>query len=371
MIIYILVILVFLTGIKLYGNKNNPKLGIGFYIFECIILTCIAGFRSPLMGNDAQAYAVYFYDLPTFNELSWETFIVGLGGRQQPLWLLFNAFCKSIANEYIVYQLLHAIIVNVCIFIFAYNFPRYKFQFVLLFALFRFWYFEFEIQREILAISIFLLSYKFLFSKKYLIYFLFCFISFLFHSSAIFTFFIPAIVIIGEKLLSNKHRIVIVILVVALAIALPGNVSGIINFIAGQNELIAKQAELYTEIKSVTNGAIIGLLDAFVYLILLFLRERNRVKNSFLDSIILFFVISSIISFKVIGFYRFNNYLYLFYLIALVETIMAIPKTSSNKFIIFFVILFMAIERVYDYSQLWGDQHTPMINYYVPYISIF
>ena len=184
--IYFIVLFIFIIGCIVYGGHTNPKYGRTFYIVECIILILLASFRSDSMGGDALFYAENFQYLPKLNEIKLDELLIG--SRYQPLWLIFNSLIKTIYDNFLFYKIIHALIVNITIFAFAYQFPQHKFYFVFLFLISKFWYFEFEIQREVLAICAFLISFEYL-KRKISEVFCNCFSCFPFsHFSFVFVY---------------------------------------------------------------------------------------------------------------------------------------------------------------------------------------
>ncbi len=365
---YLVAIIIFIIGIKIYGSRIDSNNSQVWYVFECIILIFIAGFRAETMGNDAQTYVEEFKQLPTLDELQ---YYLSIGGRQQPLWYIFNALCKSINSSFLFYQITHAAIVNVTIFWFVKKHFKYKFHFVLLFALLRFWYFEFEIQREILAVCVFLISVSFYLKKNYILYFAGCFISFLFHVSGIITFIFPIIWLLCSKLTNWKYYNLFLIILIGTLFCLPTNIAETLNIIGNYNETIVIQAEHYITKQQNTNALILFILDLIVIFNFYRFRRKNVKEDQFIDINIVTVLLFRILAIKFTGFYRFENYIYIFFIMGLIDTYLKMRKTSLNKVFMYIIFAYIFISRCYDYSIGWGFDKTPLINYYYPYISIF
>jgi len=181
----IIVLLVFFSFIYDFSNlKGGEKL---FYNLMWFIFVLLFGLRYRV-GGDTINYMIVYDSMPTISELIKHGFRIG---KLQPLWQILCAFAKSIHPDFVVLQIIHAIIVNTIIFKFIKANTKYYFTGILLYFLYYSFYFNVEILRESLAISFFLLSLNSFLRKKWFIYYIWVTISFLFHYSAIILFVIP------------------------------------------------------------------------------------------------------------------------------------------------------------------------------------
>ena len=87
--------------------------------------------------------------------------------RWEPLFIFFVALIKSTINDFIFFfQIVHSIIINSVVFWFISSNTKNKFTAVFLYFLFLYVLVNMEIAREALAVSVFLVSVKFLQNKK-------------------------------------------------------------------------------------------------------------------------------------------------------------------------------------------------------------
>lgn len=185
-IITLILICVFLydfVGIDLFKDLS--------YYILLIMLILIAGFRYKV-GGDTYNYMLVYDILPNISELVAGASDVGFL-KLQPFWLLLTAIARSINEDFLVLQIIHAIIVNVAIFYFIKTNTKYIFTSVFFYSVIYYPYFNFEIMRESLAVVTFLLSLKYYLSSRWFYYYILCFIAFMFHLSAIILFFLPLI----------------------------------------------------------------------------------------------------------------------------------------------------------------------------------
>ena len=117
------------------------------------------------------------------------------------------ALIKSTINDFIFFQIVHSIIINSVVFWFISSNTKNKFTAVFLYFLFLYVLVNMEIAREALAVSVFLVSVKFLQNKKYVAYYLLAIIAFLFHYGAAISFVFPLIYGIRITLQINEFGI--------------------------------------------------------------------------------------------------------------------------------------------------------------------
>ncbi|MBL4677493.1 MAG: EpsG family protein [Mucilaginibacter sp.] len=238
----------------------------GSYNVALISLIAIAGLRYKV-GGDTFTYMESFEDIPfiwDFKNFDFST------ATFDPLWFVFSSISKSIINDFVFFQILHAIFINVIIFKFFKKFTSFKFTAVLIYYLFLYEYFNMEIMRESLAICMLLLSYSFLETKKWYKYYLYALIGFLFHSSAIAMLILPL-------LYNRKFKLVPVLILSALLLIillLPEEFKTIMS-LALFNDRLSTRFFLYSEVSLNQNGV---LLLAVVYILvpglLILLSER-------------------------------------------------------------------------------------------------
>lgn len=154
MFIYIslfIIIILFCIKYDFSISKDENNRYKSFY-FLCVILSLVAGLRYHI-GSDTANYIADFDEIPTLGNI-----LVGLDFKDlsQPLWYLFNAFCKTITDDFILVQLLHSFIVNICIGRFIYKLCKKPFLGLLAYVCCCWWNFNFEILRESMCIAIYL-----------------------------------------------------------------------------------------------------------------------------------------------------------------------------------------------------------------------
>lgn len=184
---YISALLVIFIGVIAYdikGSKNGKSL---WYVFEWFILVLIAGFRYKV-GGDTYAMMDYYTYQPELSQLNASHFV---DSRYPPLWIIFVSTIKSFSNEFWVFQLVNAIIVNTAFFLFFKKHCKYYYTCVCFYAVLLFLNYNTEIMRAALSVSIFLFAYDYLINKKWALYVLFIIIASGFHAESFLLLLFP------------------------------------------------------------------------------------------------------------------------------------------------------------------------------------
>lgn len=290
--------------------------------------------------------------------------------------IFFVALIKSTINDFIFFQIVHSIIINSVVFWFISSNTKNKFTAVFLYFLFLYVLVNMEIAREALAVSVFLVSVKFLQNKKYVAYYLLAIIAFLFHYGAAISFVFP--LIYGIRI--TLRRIFWLFVVVAGIII---NIDFIIAaaFSLGVPPIIFIKLVNYTEVSENLN--FMGILIAFLGYILfpcVLMQIENRIlrmRSRFYDFYPIFLLLGIlVICFPFIS--RFFNYLCLIGIIFLSDFVVELWKSNrfvlGTRYILLTCILSMVLlwnGRYYfsDMSDLTGKNMRKYVHWY-PYSSI-
>lgn len=367
----ILLLLFFLSfSYDFLGHKRGYNLG---YYFIYLLLVVVSGFRYRI-GADTFAYQDFFEEEQVYlSDLSLADYF---SYRWEPLFIFFVALIKSTINDFIFFQIVHSIIINSVVFWFISSNTKNKFTAVFLYFLFLYVLVNMEIAREALAVSVFLVSVKFLQNKKYVAYYLLAIIAFLFHYGAAISFVFP--LIYGIRI--TLRRIFWLFVVVAGIII---NIDFIIAaaFSLGVPPIIFIKLVNYTEVSENLN--FMGILIAFLGYILIpcvLMQIENRIlrmRSRFYDFYPIFLLLGIlVICFPFIS--RFFNYLCLIGIIFLSDFVVELWKSNrfvfGTRYILLTCILSMVLlwnGRYYfsDMSDLTGKNMRKYVHWY-PYSSI-
>ena len=376
--IYFIVGLFLLIGFFLFDVVKLTKGKSLFYFLNFILLVLLAGLRYKT-GGDSLAYQDMFDDIPNLSQLR----LIDLQNAEfQPLWYLLNATIKSFGNSFTIFQLVHAIFVNGCIFYFFKKYSKHYFLAIVLYYLFGYTYFNMEILREAIAICIFLLSVNFLLKKKYIPYFITILIAFGFHLSAFILFFIPIALFFVSKKFSWWNILILISL-----ISIVGSLSLLLNlasFLSSeiQSDVMLTKVEHYTSAKLNLNGLIMILFKLLPIILLVLLNNKIDIaeenQHYWRKFLAIYFILFTLAIIQPGLFERFQNYLFPFYLLSIVQYYDSLYVSSNNlhrkKTYYRIIILCLLITQTYYYTRdmsMYASKGTRFYHLYYPYISVF
>lgn len=171
MIVYI--ILIFLVLVLNLFCRNTLFAS----IFLGVLMIFIAATKALTVGSDTYNYYIAFVNVESLYYL--RTF-----AGTQILWYYFNVFCC----EYLNYDIFQFLCYSIIIYGFFYSFQKesaYPLFSILVFILMYFYFSSFNVMRQYIAISIVLLAYIQLLSRKYVVFLLFVLLASCFHFSAL------------------------------------------------------------------------------------------------------------------------------------------------------------------------------------------
>ncbi|WP_333662912.1 EpsG family protein [Chishuiella changwenlii] len=361
-ILVILIVFSLIEQLNLFkGNiKNNT-----YYYAILIVLIIISAVRYRV-GGDTLGYIIFFEELPTIGELDEIDY---LSSRYNPLWYLLNATIKLIYNDFVLFQIIHSLFVNIIIFKFFKKYSnKNKYTLVLFYYMFYYLYFNMEILRESISIGIFLLNFNLVIEKKWKKYSIVVFICMLFHSSAIILIFLP--------FLYNKLNFKIILGIIITIIFLLNIDLMKVFSISYIPEQIRDRANIYLEMKPNFNGSIMQFLKILPTILIYFISKISRTKEHFLEKHIPLFILIGVLSMFFGGVNRFQNYLVIINLIYIVDIFIYILKNESRFYSKIFPILSITLLLSINFYNYYRDlsQYGASIrfyNFYYPYHTIF
>lgn len=368
--IYLLVLILILIPFVKYDLFAKKSGEIVWYYVVLFALIALAAFRYRV-GGDTIIYMDIFEYYPKISELSKFDF---KNAEFNPMWYVYNSVFKSFCDNFFVFQLTQAIIVNTIFLRFFYRYCNRFFCAVLIYFLGYYCYFNMEILREVLSICIFLLAFPFLEKREWFKYYLLVLFAISIHYSSVILLFIPLLLLLKRDRfwISLITSLIVVVLLNGFNI-----LDIIIDFLFGkQSKLIIRYILLRNELT--LNGVIIQSLICLPLLILFYFRRKYSINNnSNMGSILNAFIFIQSISISIIVISRFNNYLIPIMIVFVVNTIFEnfdkIRSSQIARFLVFSVLLVFCFNISYGYLKnrdfdLYGSH---MYDRYLPYKSIF
>lgn len=340
-----------------------------WYYFSLLILIAIAGFRYRV-GGDTIVYMELFEDYPTLSEL--RTFDFN-EAKFSPMWYIYNAPFRSIGS-FTLYQIVQAIIVNCCFFRFFRRYSKYYFSLILLYFVGYFFYFNMEIQREVLCICLLLDAYPLLEKRRYLPYYLICALAFSFHFSAVVMMVIPLM-----KLVKKESWLLCLIISAAIFILLGAvDIVSIVLSVAFDDRMAVVVRNYLARGQANLNGGILLYLIAVPFMMLMYLRQQKKIINDeFMGRMLILVCVFQTIGIFINSVNRFSNYLMPFGMVYILNTFylnyskIRYSQWSTLLMTGIFVIYFFNLSYFYIKDKSEDLDGMKVINRYVPYYSIF
>ena len=264
--IYILVFILLLIPVIRYDWLAKSGGESGWYYFNLVVLILLAGLRYRV-GGDTLMYMSMYDEMPAMSELKYFDFDEAL---YNPLWYVYNSFFRSFSDDFTLFQIGQAILVNCVFFWFFRKYsPQYYFSAILLYYVGYYCYFNMEIMREIICVCILMLITPFLLAKRWILYYAGCFLAINFHYSSAVMLGIPLLCYMFRKP-SWKWQLVIIAGITALMTVV--NIMALIVKLVAQDERLVELVEKYTEGSSNFTGMFFQLLAALPVVGMMYVR---------------------------------------------------------------------------------------------------
>lgn len=344
MIIYVII---FLFSSMLFFQKNEEKLGVGYYVFLTLLIL-VAGFRDMIGGYDVYVYSE-IYESPYEFLVLYDLF--------EPGFRFYYLFLRIFSdNRHFMLFMTSVIMMSLLFYNIKRNSPIVYFSIFVLFC--KFYLMSFVYLRQGLAMGVLWLSIPYIYDKKYIKFFLLTLLGFFLHKSSII--FLPMFFLANIKL-KNLHLFLIA--VVALIISLSPLSTILLENLA--ESVDDSKVSVYISKSGGIN--FFYLLEALLLVVLLlkfktkFYEEKwgILIMNGFFA-----YIIISIVALTNASFVRFTWYYFIFLAVALPYIYNFIEdKKSKNAFkliiFLYFGLLYFRLLFLYDD----GD--------FMPYKTIF
>lgn len=334
-----------------------------FYWLLVIGLILVSAFRFRI-GIDSIRYEDSYSDIPAIFNLSFED-MVSL--PYEPLWIVFCSFLRTFSDNFVLLQLVHAVIINWIFCRFLYKNTENKFIALFFYTIAMYFLFNFESIRESLAIAIFLLFWAKWRTKLYL-YFLGCMICCLVHYGAAILLFVPLLWKIKLNVFTLWSITFGVILIGMLVSEALSQFS--VSFLGS---LIEYKYRTY-----ISRDGAFSLYSALIYFVIPFTAfilwiVREKKQHGFHAYLLIYYSLL-LCTFFVPIMLRFANYFIIFYIIFLADLLNKLIKlhvaTSLRSIWTMGLIMFFAF--TYLSWFFIGVTNTNYRNYdkYFPYSSV-
>ncbi|MDO9633778.1 MAG: EpsG family protein [Paludibacter sp.] len=362
--VYFILIFLSIVSIVVFDVYKFPKYKRIYKFILWVVAVLTMGLRYRV-GIDTLNYMEYFSDYPTMRYLTYDYII---DHNFSPLFVILNSLSKSIYDSFYTFQIIHAIIINACIFKFIFKNTNYPFIGLLLFFAMYYLYFNTEILRESFAISVFLLNYSNLKQKKWVSYYLLSIVSILFHSSALILLLFPLVRFIRL----NWTYLIMLVVFVVLIIEIHPFLVFLENF-----EKISNKVNVYIDYEKLNlTWVAYNLIQITLFpLFLLFVYKKILRQNSEYEYLICIHALLGIgILFFQLIFTRFSNYTLPFLAIFFADFIGSLIRDFSDKKYLYKMMMTLIIvvyASAYFISAGYYADGARRYHFWLPYHSVF
>lgn len=378
--IYLLVFGILLVGI-LFDKEKESKNAKIWWIVEWLVLVLLMGFRYRV-GADSLGYEDMYPQMETFSDLvrinDWTEL------RYMPLWHIFVALCLSFSDEFVVLQMIEAVIVNSIIFWFIKKYANRPFLTVLFYFFMIYPYYNTEIQRQVLSVCCFLLGIPSLIKGKYIRYYLWSIVGLGFHHSSVFILIIPPVYSYMKNMGTKSTISFLLIFVVGLVFVTQlDTVSSLMKYM-GMIQLSSSMS--HNDVNHTTLiGVIYRLLTEWLLVCLFLIVCKNQKKEE--KAFLAIYVFTAGIAIPVYLMYRVIDFLWIpLYIIILnnldrfVLSKNSIGREHKRKRLFYGVLSVLVVLNVFitriqyytlDREEITNKKGTYMYNMYIPYHSVF
>jgi len=222
-----------------------------------------------------------------------------------------------------------------------------------------------SIFRECLAVSMFFVSVKYLLNNKIITYYFIVIIAFLFHVSAVILFVLPLLKY-GFKF--NSKILLFIVLFIPFLIPFTLKFMNSFFLSLGLDSILAYSERYYHGDAMFFSFSIANYIKNIVLFILLYYSIKENVThcNHFIYNIFFMYIIIDMIAAMQIGmFFRFANYLFVFYYYVINEFLVSKAYKIYLKNIAFLIILYQPINI---HLSIFSNEYNNLL---CPYASYF
>lgn len=353
-ILIYLAILVYIYDIVDVRNGRTAN-----YVFAYILLVALMTIRYRVGGDTINYITNFEIFTPELQNLT-----IFQISNFQPIPAFIFSFVKTYLHDFIYIQAIFAVFVNGVVFWFLKANTKYYYTALFFYALCFFMRFNCEIMRESLAISFFLLGYRYLINKSYIKYYIYALLAFMCHASAIFILILP---FFYSSIRLFWKIIIGTCFVIGYSFLIPNYILDLVNH--------------YISSYSDYNSSIFGKLSILIFQIIIpyfFIRKAKHITSSSIIKGIYVYIGCGFASLFFYILYRFNNYTVIFYILLISDLLNhSLRKyldrdTAIFKNIIYSLIFCAGFVPAYftDISETIGQPARWYVCWY-PYYSVF
>lgn len=260
--IYIVVLLLMFMGVYAYDLRRQKQFFNISYWGLCVILIIIAGLRYRI-GTDSVVYEKGYEDVPLLWEITKFNFS---STRYEPGFVMLESVTRSFSDDFMWFQFLHAIIVNVVVFWFILKNTSNRFLCLTFYFIALYLNLNTQVLRESIAVALFLLAWPSFRDGKWLQYYLIVAFALLFHVSATVLLFLPLFCLPGirEAFVFGKRTLIISAVLMVAGLIIQSQFSAFFSLLAVTQTMVDRVHEYSSNVFGTTRLNIFGMVSTIL-----------------------------------------------------------------------------------------------------------
>lgn len=354
-------------GIEEYDSHKQHRLWL-----MCIYLICLSGFSYGL-GADKFVYMEEFEEYSdSMKDFSYSVVYNIIIKSQMPLWTFVNMIARSTLNSFYIVQFLESTCINfaVCYLVSKYTHRYFLFLLIYFFSL-QYFILNTEVMREGFSIAFTTFGiHQWLNGKKWYLY-ISALIGVLFHISAVTVLLFPL------TRLKPSWRKLMIACILSFIIWFTSDIllSRVIGLFFGGEDAISTKILYYSIQASTFLGFFRSLLTylvfPFIVVYSVMLQTNDDKKKKAFSHFASFVLILGIIASSFAGFYRFYNYVLVFYLISFAEFTFSLFRYKEHLLIRFATFSGkILLTVIFLYNAHYTITNTHFYDFFYPYTCI-
>ena len=376
---YWILLVIVIFGILQYDFSKISS-GRAFLYYTTFALVVFISTFAYNLGTDGPKYQEGFESFVP----SLDNFMSGLRISGERRWnigfYVFASTCKTIIPSFYFFKFVYALIVNGSIFAFFRKNTNHFFLAVFYYLLLQGFYFNFEIYREALAVSIFIWAYPFIEKKKLIKYYLLCTLALLFHDSAIILFMVPFFRFLK---VGSKKTLIIMIIINIVLIVISAQLLDILGNVLTMDKSLESDYSNYLEsdfyamnrfsLSDLTTWATL-VVDVAIPIVMLYVMPREGNTKDYFP--LIYIAVLLVIPAKaILILYRFSNYIFVFKALFYIEMFkfLSIKFVSRRRYYLILISVLFLYVGYFFYAKNFSANYYGFrgIDRFYPYVSIF
>lgn len=319
--LFFIILIMFFFDIKKKDTKPS-KYFKQFYIFLALLVAFRYG-----VGADTSSYMVAFEEIPPINQL---TTIDLIRFRFQPLYTIINSIAKYIYNNFVVLQIIQAILFYHSLYILLKKFNLCRYYILFFFYTYTYFSAGMTTMRESFALAMCMYAFNFYLKKQWWIFYVLSTIGLLFHTGAIINFVIPIFSFCTNP---NKRKLYFLTLITTIFVANIAiqSIQNLIGAFTSDGSITRYSLEDGNNAFSIS-----GLIRNVIVLLIIYWKVIIPQKNIYRTDIILLgtvYVLIDISSSIILPIlFRFNVYFFIFFCCCIQEIIHKFNRKQIIQF---------------------------------------